>query len=81
MEFTYVIVFHTKDGRAITRTGTGVFYPTDTRAFRLEDMLWEIAQDYDIRPEEIEVYIKFRGETDGQITSKRIEGSKAEASG
>lgn len=80
MEFAYVIVFHARDGKEIVRTGSGLFYPHEG-GFNLEHMLWSIAQEYDIRPEEIEVYMKFRGETDGEATPKRIESPKAEAAG
>lgn len=78
MEFVYVIVFNTVDGRAITRTGSGLFYPTDERAFRLEDQLWAITEEYNVRPDSIEVFIQFKGEYDGKATPKRIEGPKTE---
>lgn len=78
MEFVYVIVFNTIDGRAITRTGAGLFYPTDVKALRLEDQLWAITEEYNVRPESIEVFIQFKGEYDGETTPKRIEGPKTE---
>lgn len=80
MEFAYLIVFKTEEGKEIERTGTGVFYPTDMKdAFKIEDVLWEMAERYG-RPYDVEVHMAFKsGEIeDGTCTTKRIEASKAE---
>lgn len=81
MDFVYVIEFNSTDGRVITRTGTGVFYPTDMRAFRLEDQLWAICEEYGVRPDDVNIHISFKGELNGQPEPKYIEDTKAETPG
>lgn len=56
MMFAYSIHYHT-GGREIRRSGTGDFHPSDN-AFKLEDMLWLMAEEFG-RPEKIEVRMSF----------------------
>ena len=75
MEFTYLIIFHTQDGREIERIGIGQFYPTDMKVMRLEDMLWKMAEEFG-RPSSVEIHLEFNGEIeDGTSTTKRLKAS------
>lgn len=77
MVFLYTILFFTQDGREIERCGEGLFYPTDMKVLKLEDMLWQMAEMYG-RPKDVEIHLAFKsGEIeDGTRTTKRIEAPK-----
>lgn len=73
MEFNYVILYINQDGLAVERTGKGVFHPSDS-TFKLENMLWLMAESFG-RPLEITISMAFnRGDLDGTETPKRLEG-------
>lgn len=57
MDFNYKIVFHTEDGREVTRLGSGLFYPHDG-GFNMEHMLWLMTEEFG-RPEKIEISLAF----------------------
>lgn len=59
MDFAYSIHFHTAE-KEIRRSGTGQFYPSDV-TFKLEDMLWAMAEQYG-RPEKVEIRMSFERE-------------------